>query len=113
MQVGPVSTARLWTPRTFDDSRSELAPRQSGARSYKPDPANGIGQARMKHVCVRLRLHKNVLGIPQGIKAALSGLVDVPEQAVLPQDGGEVRCLFEVQIRHFLQSHKVFPRKLV
>ena len=54
-----------------------------------------------------------LLDVAHGVEPAPPNLVDVSEQAVLPQDGGEVRRLLEVQIRHFLQSLEIRTREPV
>jgi hypothetical protein len=67
----------------------------------------------MQHVRVYLRREVELLDVAHGVEPAPPGLVDIPEQAVLPQDGGEVCRLLEVQICHFLQCHQIRTRESV
>ena len=72
-----------------------------------PDAPDGIDQTRMQHVRVHLRREMEILDVAHGVEPAPPDLVDVPEQAVLPQDGGEIRRLLEMQIRHLLQRLEI------
>src|SRR5690348_9414863 len=84
-----------------------------GVRRHVPDSPDGVHQARMQHVRAYLRREVELLDVAYGVEPAPAGLVDVAEQAVLPQDRGEVRRLFEVQIRHFLQGPEIRAREPV
>ena len=77
------------------------------------DSPDGVHQARMQHVRAYVRREVELLDVAHGVEPAPPGLVDIPEQAVLPQDGGEIRRLLEVQIRHFLQCLQIRPRESV
>ena len=88
-------------------------PGPSGVRPHMPDSPDGVHQARMQHVRVYLWREVKLLDVAHGVEPAPADLVDVPEQAVLPQDGGEVRRLLEVQIRHFLQCLEIRTRESV
>src|SRR5579862_8913799 len=74
-----------------------------GVRLHMPDSPDGVHQARVQHVGAYVRREVKLLHVAHGVEAPPPGLVDVPEQAVLPQDGGEVRCPLEVQVHYFLQ----------
>ena len=77
------------------------------------DSPDGVHQARVQHVSVHFRREVKFFYVAQGVEPALPVLVDIPEHAVLPQDGGKVRRLLEVQIRDLLQSSEVGPREPV
>ena len=77
------------------------------------DSANGVSQARVQDVRLYVWREVELLDVTQSVEPALPGLVDIAEQAVLPQDGGEVRFLLEVLICHFLQSSEVLPGESV
>ena len=85
------------------------AARNSGVRvrPHMPDAPDGVHQARMQHVRGHVRREVKLLHVAHGVEPAPPGLVDVPEQAVLPQDRGQVGRLLEVQIRHFLQGLEI------
>jgi hypothetical protein len=70
-------------------------------------PADGVHQARVQHVGADIRREVELLDVAQGVEPAPAGLVEVSEQAVLPQDGGEVGGLLEVQVRHLLEGLEV------
>src|SRR6516165_9453027 len=85
------------------------APGPRGVLLHMLDSANGVSQARVQDVRLYVWREVELLDVTQSVEPALPGLVDIAEQAVLPQDGGEVRFLLEVLIRHFLQSSEVLP----
>ena len=102
--------------RRGEGERAGTAARISAANGSLldvPDSPDGVRQARMQHVCTRIRRKVKLLDVAHGVEPAAAGLVDVPEQTVLPQHGGEVRRLLEVQIRHFLQCLEIRPRESV
>ena len=77
------------------------------------DSANGVSQAWVQDVRLYLRREVELLDVTQSIEPALPELIDISEQAVLPQDGGKVRFFLEMLVRHFLQRSKVLPRESV
>jgi hypothetical protein len=79
----------------------------AGLNPGLPDPADRVHQAWMQHVRAHLRWQMKLLDVTQGIEAPLPRFVRVPEQAILPEDGGEVGRLFEVLIGQFLQAVQV------
>src|SRR4029077_8259680 len=85
----------------------------SGVARDVTDAPDGVHQAGVQHVRVYLRREVKLLDVAHGVEPAPPDLVYISEQAVLPQDGGEVRRLLEVQIRHFLQGHEVRAREPV
>ena len=67
----------------------------------------------MQHVRSYLRREVELLDVAHGVEPAPAGLVDIAEQSVLPQHGGEVGRLLEVQIRHLLQCPEIRTREPV
>src|SRR5215470_3496441 len=53
-------------------------------RPHMPDSTDGGHQARMQHVRVHLGREVKLLDVAHGVEPASPGLVDVPEQPVLP-----------------------------
>src|SRR5208282_2623996 len=69
----------------------------SRARWHVLDSPDGVRQTRMQHVRGYVRREVKLVCVAHRVEAALPEFVDVPEQAVLPQDGREVGGLLKVQ----------------
>jgi hypothetical protein len=65
----------------------------------------------VQYVRVYLRREVKLLDVAHGVEPASPSLVDIPQHAVLPQDGGQVGRLLEVQIGYLLQSLEIRPRE--